>query len=49
VRVNMRVHLLDRESRARLPQVGVCVSKTPAAKESGSVRPGKTNDFNVTT
>jgi hypothetical protein len=33
-RVNMRVHHLDRESRARLPQVRVCVSRTPVEKES---------------
>jgi hypothetical protein len=30
----MRVHRSDRESRDRLPRVRVCVSKTPAAKES---------------
>jgi hypothetical protein len=30
----MRVHRLDRESRARLPRVRVCVTRTPAAKES---------------
>jgi hypothetical protein len=31
----MRVHRLDRESRARLPRVRVRVSRTPAGKESG--------------
>jgi hypothetical protein len=34
----MRVHRLDRESRARLPRVRVCVSRTSAAKESGPTR-----------
>jgi hypothetical protein len=34
----MRVHRLDRESRAELPRVRVCVSRTPAVKESGLVR-----------
>jgi hypothetical protein len=38
VRVNMRVHHLDRESRARLPWVRVCVSRTPAAKENSPAR-----------
>jgi hypothetical protein len=38
VHVNMRVHHLDRESRARLPRVWVCVSITPAAKESSPAR-----------
>jgi hypothetical protein len=35
VHVNMRVHRSDRDSRARLPQVRVRVSKTSVAKESG--------------
>jgi hypothetical protein len=34
----MRVHRLDRESRARLPRVRVCVSRTPAAEESSPMR-----------
>jgi hypothetical protein len=38
VRVNMRVHRLDRKSRARLPRVRVCVSRTPAAQESSPAR-----------
>jgi hypothetical protein len=38
VRVNMRMHRLDRESRARLPRVRVCVSRTPAVKENSPAR-----------
>jgi hypothetical protein len=38
VRVNMHVHRLDRKSRARLPRVRVCVSRTPAVKESSPAR-----------
>jgi hypothetical protein len=34
----MSVHRLDRKSRARLPRVRVCVSRTPAAKESSPAR-----------
>jgi hypothetical protein len=34
----MLVHRLDRKSRARLPRMRVCVSRTPAAKESSPVR-----------
>jgi hypothetical protein len=34
----MRVHRLDRKSRARLPRVRVYVSRTSAAKESGPTR-----------
>jgi hypothetical protein len=34
----MRVHRLDRKSRARLPRVRVYVSRAPAAKESSPAR-----------
>jgi hypothetical protein len=32
------MHRLDRKSRARLPRARVCVSRTPAAKESSPAR-----------
>jgi hypothetical protein len=34
----MRVHRLDRKSRARLQRVRVCESRTSAAKESSPAR-----------
>jgi hypothetical protein len=34
----MRVHRLDRESRARLPRVRVYVSRAPTEKESSPAR-----------
>jgi hypothetical protein len=44
VHVDMRVHRLDRESRARLPRVWVCVSSTPGEREqSGAAKVDRDN------